>query len=176
MGSNVASARPDFARADENRLLATHGSGEQPFGQTTEPWWQRVLAGERLPKRLSRHPKSSCGVMGQRMRLECPLCGCRVCTLYHTISTAESLVVVVMAFGMRDSAAAAMAERRWPNVKFVAGLATTANYGPPSTHQSRAACGGGRTLVIVRRWNVSSARNSSNSRASLERPLILQQR
>ena len=111
--------------------------------------WQRVLAGERLPKRLSRHPKcegtiedhrnialdvrdlirkhvfeqpvgsvfhlnialpwlremrltansldlklvtgrtvivplvsASCGVMGQRMRLECPLCARRVCTLY----------------------------------------------------------------------------------------------
>ena len=113
-------------------------------------WWQRVLAGERLPKRLSRHPKcegtvedhrpialdvrelirkhlfdqpvgsvfrpglpypwlrvmrlnsssldlqlvsgrtvslplvwASCGVMGERMRLECPLCGQRVCTVYH---------------------------------------------------------------------------------------------
>ena len=114
------------------------------------PLWQRVLAGKRLPKRLSRHPKcagtvedhreialdvrelirkrvfeqpvgsvfhlniafpwlremrlnansldlqlvtgrtiivplvsASCGVMGQRMRLECPLCARRVCTLYH---------------------------------------------------------------------------------------------
>jgi hypothetical protein len=112
--------------------------------------WQRVLAGERLPKRLSRRPKcegtvenhrnialdvrelirkrvfeqpvgsvfhlniafpwlremrlnansldlnlitgptiivplvsASCGVMGQRMRLGCPLCTRRVCTLYH---------------------------------------------------------------------------------------------
>ena len=112
--------------------------------------WQRVLAGERLPKRQSRHPKcegtiedhrtialdvrelirkrvfeqpagsifhlniafpwlrlmrlnsasldlelvtgrtinvplvsASCGVMGQRMRLECPLCARRICTLYH---------------------------------------------------------------------------------------------
>ena len=112
--------------------------------------WQRVLAGERLPKRLSRRPKcegtvedhraialdvrelirkrvfeqpegstfrlnmafpwlrvmrlnsssldlqlvtgrsvivplvsASCGVMGQRMRLECPLCARRVCTLYY---------------------------------------------------------------------------------------------
>ena len=112
--------------------------------------WQRVLAGERLPKRLSRHPKcegtvedhrnialdvremirkhvfeqpmgslfhlnlafpwlrvmrlnsssldlqlvtgraiivplvsTNCGVMGQRLRLECPLCARRVCTLYH---------------------------------------------------------------------------------------------
>jgi hypothetical protein len=26
---------------------------------------------------------ASCGVMGERMRLECPLCGRRVCTLYH---------------------------------------------------------------------------------------------
>ena len=26
---------------------------------------------------------ASCGVMGQRMRLECPLCGRRVCTLYY---------------------------------------------------------------------------------------------
>ena len=112
--------------------------------------WQRVLAGERLPNRLFRHPKcegtvedhrgialdvrelirkhvfeqpvgsvfhlniafpwlremrltansldlklvtgrtiivplvsASCGVMGQRMRLECPLCARRVCTLYY---------------------------------------------------------------------------------------------
>ena len=116
-----------------------------------KPLWQRVLAGERLPKRQSRHPKcegtiedhrtialdvrelirqrvfdnpagsafhlnlaypwlrvmrlnsssldlqlvsgsravsvplvrASCGVMGQRMRLECPLCARRVCTLYY---------------------------------------------------------------------------------------------
>ena len=114
------------------------------------PLWQRVLAGERLPKRLTRRPKcegtvedhrnialdvrelirkrvferpvgsifhlnlaypwlrvmrlnsssldlqlvsgrivvvplasASCGVMGKRMRLECPLCTWRVCTLYH---------------------------------------------------------------------------------------------
>ena len=26
---------------------------------------------------------TSCGVVGERMRLECPLCGRRVCTLYH---------------------------------------------------------------------------------------------
>jgi hypothetical protein len=26
---------------------------------------------------------ASCGVMGERMRLECPLCGRRVCALYH---------------------------------------------------------------------------------------------
>jgi hypothetical protein len=114
------------------------------------PLWQRVVAGERLPKRLSRRPRcegtvedhqpialdvreliryrvfgrrvgsefnlnlaypwlrvmrlnfssldlqlitdrtiivplvsASCGVMGERMRLECPLCGRRVCTLYY---------------------------------------------------------------------------------------------
>jgi hypothetical protein len=98
------------------------------------PLWQRVLAGERLPKRLSRHPKcegtvedhrpialdvfhlnlaypwlgvmqlnsssldlqlvtgravmvplvwASCGVVGERLRLACPLCGRRVCTLYQ---------------------------------------------------------------------------------------------
>jgi hypothetical protein len=114
------------------------------------PLWQRVVAGERLPKRLSRRPRcegtvedhrpialdvreliryrvfgrrvgsefnlnlaypwlrvmrlnfssldlqlitdrtiivplvsASCGVMGERMRLECPLWGRRVCTLYY---------------------------------------------------------------------------------------------
>jgi hypothetical protein len=114
------------------------------------PLWQRVLAGERSPRHLSRHPKcegtvedhrnialdvrelirkgvferpvgsvfqlnlafpwlrvmrlratslelelvtgrrvgvplvwASCGVMGERMRLECPLCGRRICTLYY---------------------------------------------------------------------------------------------
>ena len=26
---------------------------------------------------------AGCGVMGERMRLECPLCGRRICTLYH---------------------------------------------------------------------------------------------
>jgi hypothetical protein len=26
---------------------------------------------------------ASCGVIGERMRLECPLCGRRVCVLYH---------------------------------------------------------------------------------------------
>jgi hypothetical protein len=115
------------------------------------PLWQRLLAGERLPKLLSRHPKcagtledhrpvaldvrelirkrvfeqpvgsvchrlniaypwqrlmrlnsnsldlelisdrtvvapivwANCGAMGERMRLECPLCGRRVCMLYY---------------------------------------------------------------------------------------------
>ena len=114
------------------------------------PLWQRVLAGERLPKPLSRRPKcegtvedhcnvaldvrelirqrvfergvgsefslnlaypwlrvmrlnssalelqlvtgrtvivplvrANCGAMGERMRLECPLCARRVCTLYY---------------------------------------------------------------------------------------------
>ena len=125
---------------------------ERPNRSTAEPnaWWQRVLAGERLPKRLSRHPKcegtvedhraialdvrelirkrvfeqpvgsafrlniafpwlrvmrlnsssldlelitgrtvvvplvwAHCGVMGERRRLECPLCGQRVCALYY---------------------------------------------------------------------------------------------
>jgi hypothetical protein len=125
---------------------------KRPRQSTPEPrpLWQRVCAGERPPKRLSRHPKcegtvedhrnialdvremirkhvfeqpmgslfhlnlafpwlrvmrlnsssldlqlvtgraiivplvsASCGVMGQRMRLECPLCGRRVCKLYH---------------------------------------------------------------------------------------------
>jgi hypothetical protein len=125
---------------------------KRPRQSTSEPRpsWQRVLAGERLPKRLTRRPKcegtvedhrnialdvrelirkrvfeqplgsvfhlniafpwlhemrlnansldlklitgrtiivplvsASCGVMGQRMRLECPLCARRVCTLYN---------------------------------------------------------------------------------------------
>ena len=125
---------------------------KRPRRSTAEPrpLWQRVLAGERLPKRLSRHPKcegtvedhrnialdvcelirervfeqpvgsvfhlniaypwlremrlnansldlklitgrtvivplvsASCGVMGQRMRLGCPLCARRVRVLYH---------------------------------------------------------------------------------------------
>ena len=113
-------------------------------------WWQRAIAGERLPNGPFRHPKcagtiedhrmialdvrelirrhvfdqpagsafrlnlaypwlrvmrlnsssldlqlvtgrsvivplvwASCGVMGERMRLECPLCGQRVCALYY---------------------------------------------------------------------------------------------
>ena len=125
---------------------------KRPRRSTAEPrpLWQRVLAGERLPKRLSRHPKcegtvedhrnialdvrelirkrvfeqpvgsifrpsiaypwlrimrlnsssldlklvtgrtvtvplvrARCGVTGERMRLECPLCGRRVCALYY---------------------------------------------------------------------------------------------
>ena len=125
---------------------------KRPRRSTTEPrpLWQRVLAGERLPKRSFRHPKcegtiedhrlialdvrelirlrvfeqplgrvsnldltfswlrvlrlnsssldlqlvtgrivvvplvwASCGVMGERLRLECPLCAQRVCTIYH---------------------------------------------------------------------------------------------
>ena len=126
----------------------TKRSGRLPV--EPRPLWQRVPAGERLPKRLSRRPKcagtvedhrnialdvrelirkrvfeqpagsvfhlniafpwlremrlnssslnlelitgrtiivplvsASCGVMGQRMRLECPLCTRRVCALYH---------------------------------------------------------------------------------------------
>jgi hypothetical protein len=30
---------------------------------------------------------ASCGVMGERMRLECPLCGRRACSLYHLDGT-----------------------------------------------------------------------------------------
>jgi hypothetical protein len=125
---------------------------KRPNRSTTEPrpLWQRVLVGEWLPKRLSRHPKcegtvedhrlialdvrelirlrvfeqpvgrvsnldltfpwlrvmrlnsssldlqlvtgrivvvplvrASCGAIGERLRLECPLCGRRVCTLYY---------------------------------------------------------------------------------------------
>ncbi len=123
-----------------------------PNRLTAKPkaWWQRVIAGERLPTNLFRHPKcegtvenhrqialdvrelickrvfeqpvgsvfrltlripwlrlmrlksssldlelvsgrtvtvplvwASCGVMGERMRLACPLCGRRVCALYY---------------------------------------------------------------------------------------------
>jgi hypothetical protein len=125
---------------------------KRPNRLTSEPkaWWQRALAGERLPNPLFRrtkcegtvedhrnialdvrelirrhvferpvgstfHPNiaypwlramrlnastldldlvtgrtvlvplvwASCGVMGERMRLQCPLCGRRICTLYH---------------------------------------------------------------------------------------------
>ena len=125
---------------------------KRPRQSTPEPrpLWQRVLAGERLPKPLSRRPKcegtvedhrnvaldvrelirqrvfergvgsefslnlaypwlrvmrlnssaldlqlvtgrtvivplvrANCGAMGERMRLECPLCARRVCTLYY---------------------------------------------------------------------------------------------
>src|SRR5580692_7896933 len=125
---------------------------KRPGRSTAEhrPLWQRLSAGERLPKRLFRHPKcegtiedhrmialdvrelirehvfeqpvgslfhlnlrfpwlrvmrlnsssldlklvtdrivvvpivgARGGVIGQRMRLECPLCGQRVCTLYY---------------------------------------------------------------------------------------------
>jgi hypothetical protein len=125
---------------------------QRPRRSTTEPrpLWQRVIAGERLPKALFRHPKcegtiedhraialdvrelirlrvfeqpvgrvsnldltfpwlrvmrlnssslelqlvtgrivvvplvwANCGVVGKRLRLECPLCGRRLCALYH---------------------------------------------------------------------------------------------
>ena len=126
------------------------GKRQKQTPNEPRPLWQRVLAGERLPKPLSRRPKcegtvedhrnialdvrelirkrvfeqpvgsvfhlnialpwlrlmrlnssslnlelitgrtiivplvsASCGVVGQRMRLECPLCARRVCTLYY---------------------------------------------------------------------------------------------
>ena len=124
---------------------------ERPKRLAVEPrtWWQRVVAGERLPKRLFRHPKcegtiedhrmialdvrelirkhvfdqpagsafplnlaypwlrvmrlnsssldlqlvtgrivvvplvwASCGAMGERIRIECPLCARRICILH----------------------------------------------------------------------------------------------
>jgi hypothetical protein len=42
--------------------------------------------------------RASCGVMGARMRLACPLCSQRICTLYHLHSRVR--VGVVMASGM----------------------------------------------------------------------------
>jgi hypothetical protein len=100
---------------------------------------------------------ASCGVMGQQMRLECPLCARRVCTLHHLHGRVACRRC--RAFGTQRSARVAMAGNRWPSGKSAASLATMVNSGQLSTHQSRAACGGGRTLVIVRRWPVSSARN-----------------
>jgi hypothetical protein len=76
-----------------------------------------------------------------------------------TISNRGSRVGTVMAFGMRPSAPTATAAKRLPNGRSAAGLATTVNFGRASFHQSRAACGGGPTRDIVRRWpgsNVSS--------------------
>jgi hypothetical protein len=69
---------------------------EQPVGSTFRPSlaypWLRVmrlkadsLCLELNNGRLVTVPLvwANCGVMGQRMRLECPLCGRRVCMLYY---------------------------------------------------------------------------------------------
>jgi hypothetical protein len=190
-------------------------------------WWQRVIARERLPNRLFRHPKcegtieehrmialdvrelirhrvfeqpvgsvfplnlafpwlrvmrlnssslelqlvtglvvplvwASCGVMGERLRLECPLCGRRVCSLYHL--DGRVAFGVAMASGMRHSAPAATVEKPSLSGKSAASLATTVNSGRLNSHQSRATCGGGHTRVIARRWPVSSARSPSSNR------------
>ena len=101
--------------------------------------------------------RASCGAIGERLRLEC-LCVVGA-SARSTISTEESRVGAAMASGMRHSALAATAEKYWPSGKSAASLATTVSSGRLSSHQSHAACGGGPTRVIVRRWTVSNARN-----------------
>ena len=100
---------------------------------------------------------ASCGVMGERLRLECPLCAQRVCTIYT--STEESHVGAVMASGMLHGAPAPTAEKPRLSGKSAASLATMVSSGRLSSLQSCAACGGGPTLVIVRPSTVSNARN-----------------
>jgi hypothetical protein len=146
------------------------------------PLWQRLLAGERLPKRLSPYPKcegtvedhrpialdvrelirkgvlerpvgsvfhlnlaypwlrvmrlayssldlqlvtgrqvvvplvrANCGAMGERMRLECPLCGRRVCMLYFVeprLACRTCNVLRYVAQRSSDFGRKAMAKRR----------------------------------------------------------------
>jgi hypothetical protein len=75
--------------------------------------------------------------------------------LHNLLSNRGSRVGGVMAFGMRPSAPAVMAERPSPSGKSAASLATTVNFGRPSSRRNHAACGGGLTHVIVRRWTIS---------------------
>jgi hypothetical protein len=94
---------------------------------------------------------ASCGVMGKRMRLECPLCGRRVCTLYHL----DGRVACRQCNGLWYAAqrTSGYAEGCWLSGRFATSLAITANRGPPSTRRSRAACGEGPMRDIVQRWD-----------------------
>ena len=193
------------------------------------PLWQRVLAGERLPKRLSRHPKcegtvedhrnialdvrelirkrvfeqpvgsvfhlniafswlramrlnsssldlqlvsgravivplvsASCGVMGERMRLECPLCARRVCTLYYLeprLACRRCNGLWYAAQRTSSYGRKALAKRKIRRKLGDYGQLWAAQY-----PQNRAACGDGPMRGVARRWPASSARNSSNSR------------
>ncbi len=91
---------------------------------------------------------ASCGIMGRRTRLQCPLCGRRICTLYSSQGWRAGSV---MAFDTRHNVPAATAARRSPSGKSAASLATMVNFGRLSSHQSLAVCGGEPTRVIVRR-------------------------
>jgi hypothetical protein len=145
------SGKGDFSPTRTSGLNEVTGSErEERITKQPKALWQRAIAGERLPGRLSRRPKcegtvedhrgialdirelirkrvfeqpvgcvfplqlrfpwlrrmrlnassldlelvtgrtvivplvwANCGVMGERMRLECPLCARRVCVLYH---------------------------------------------------------------------------------------------
>ena len=196
-----------------NRFISTANS---------RPLWQRVIAGERLPKRLARRPKcegtvedhrkialdvrelirnrvferrvgsvfhldlaypwlrimrlnsssldlelvtgrivvvplvsANCGVMGERIRLACPLCARRVCTLYYLeprLACRRCNGLWYAAQRTSSSARKALAKRK---IRRKLG-----NYGQlwaASTRQSRAACGGEPMRAIVRRWTGSSA-------------------
>ena len=117
---------------------------------------------------------ASCGVMGERMRLDAH---CVVGAFARsTISTEGSRVGAVKASGMRHNARAATGAKCWPSAKSAASSATMVNFGRLSSHQSLAVCGGEPTRVIVRRWFVSGARDYLIHAASVECPLILQQR
>ena len=69
-----------------------------------------------------------------------------------TISNQGSRVGAAIAFGMPRNGRVALAARRWLSENYAASAATMGNCGQRSTRQSRAACGGGLTRGIVRRW------------------------
>jgi hypothetical protein len=201
---------------------------KRPRQSTPEPrpLWQRVCAGERPPKRLSRHPKcegtvedhrnialdvrelirkrvfeqpvgsvfhlniaypwlremrlnansldlklitgrtvivplvsASCGVMGQRIRLECPLCARRVCTLYYLeprLACRRCNGLWYAAQRTSSYGRKALAKRKIRRKLGDYGQLWAAQYPPKPRGMWR--------RTYARRWPASSARNSSNSR------------
>ena len=99
---------------------------------------------------------ASCGVVGERMRLECPLCGRRVCALYYLeprarLSALQWPLVCGTAHQQHRAKVSDEAKnppearRLWPESR------------APGSRRSRAACGGGPTRGIVLRWPGSNA-------------------
>jgi hypothetical protein len=98
---------------------------------------------------------ASCGVMGERMRLECPLCGRRACSLYHLDGTVACRHCNNLWYAAQRISSTA---RKFLSKRKSAGSSVTmAKSRVQGSRRNRAGCGSGRMGDIVRRWNVSSA-------------------
>jgi hypothetical protein len=95
-----------------------------------------------------------CGIMGERMRIECPLCTRRVCALYFLDGRIACRHCNGLWYGAQRTSAKGRKFQAMRNVRRK--LGDYGQFWAAKSRQSRAACGGGPMLGIVRRWPGSS--------------------